>query len=210
MSRLALGLLLGTLACGSVDESTVETTPEPSVACPDETWEKLTLELVREDEAAQCLRTEPEERVAVPFCLSFDSPVRSYQCVRDDAGRDYVVWATESLIPPSGFSLCPMEELFFVQPCYTECNEPTLGFPWLRTLCGEEETRVAGHCGELDSPYDENCCKRPFCHDGVCPAGMACKQLEINSFSVVINPQTGVCGSGNAGLFGEPQCVPMQ
>ena len=214
MTRVALVVSLlavvGTLGCGSTEESTVETTPAPSVECPDETWEKLTLELVREDEAAQCLRTEPEERVAVPFCLNPASSGQSFRCVRDEAGTDYVVFASESLIPPSGFSLCPMEDLFFVQPCYTECNEPTFGFPWLRTLCGEEETRVAGHCGELDSPYDENCCTRPFCHDGVCPASMACKQLEINSFPVVINPQTGVCGSWNPGLFGEPQCVPIQ
>lgn len=142
MTRVSLVLLLlavvGILACGSVDESTLETTPAPSVECPDESWEKLTLELVREDEAAQCLRTEPEERVAVPFCLNPASLGQSFRCVRDEAGTDYVVFASESLIPPSGFSLCAIEEIFFIRPCYTECNEPTFGFPWLHTLCGEE------------------------------------------------------------------------
>jgi hypothetical protein len=216
MSRFALGLLLCGLGCGSIEETTVETTPEPSVECPDESWEKVTLELVREDEAAQCLRTEPEERVAVPFCLDRVSSGQSYRCVRDDAGTDYVVFASELLIPPTGFSLCPKEDVFFSRPCYTKCaDEPTLGFPYLYTLCGEEETKVAGRCGELDSPYDENCCKRPFCPDGVCPAGLSCKQLEFNSYSVVTNTQTGVCGFGGAGfggavLSGESQCVPMQ
>ena len=93
-----MGVLLGGLACGSTEESTVETTPAPSVECPDESWEKLTLELVREDEAAQCLRTEPEERVAVPFCLNPASSGQSFRCVRDEAGTDYVVFASESLI----------------------------------------------------------------------------------------------------------------
>jgi hypothetical protein len=212
MRRLGVGILLSGLGCGSVEESTVETTPAPSLECPDGSWEKVTLELVQEDEVSQCLRTEPEERVAVPFCLDFTSVVRSYHCVRDEAGRDYVVRATESLIPPSGYSLCAKEDIFFTRPCYTECDEPTFGFPFLYTLCGEEETKVAGRCGEPDSPYDENCCKRPFCPDGVCPAGMSCKQLQINNFSVVIKPQTGMCAASSSGLLvpGESQCVPMQ
>jgi hypothetical protein len=170
MSRLALGILLGGLACGSVEERTTETTPTPSVECPDGDWEKVTLELVREDETAQCLRTEPEERVAVPFCLDRVSSGQSYRCIRDDAGTDYVVFASASLIPPSGYSLCLKEDIFFTRPCYTECNTPTIGFPFLYTLCGEEETKVAGRCGELDSPYDENSPRRVQRRSGRCAA----------------------------------------
>jgi hypothetical protein len=39
---------------------------------------------------------------------------------------------------------------------------------------------------------------------------MSCKQLEINSFPVIINPQTGMCGGWNGAPWGESQCVPMQ
>lgn len=205
--RPAAGIVLGAVACGSGEDSTASTTSAPTVECPDETWEKLTLELVWEDEAAQCLRTEPEERVSVPFCVDLTVP-RAFHCVRDDAGREYVVWASESLVPPVGYSLCAKEDLFFERPCYTECDEPTLGNPWLQTLCGEEETRVAGGCGELGSPYDENCCKRPFCFDGVCPTGMSCELLESYDFFVGVNPQTGVCGAGIPGARGAPHCVP--
>jgi hypothetical protein len=168
MRRLGVGILLSGLGCGSVEETTMEPPPEPSVECPDGDWEKVTLELVREDETAQCLRTEPEERVAVPFCEDSVSSGWTYSCVRDDAGQDYVVFASESLIPPSGYSLCPKEDIFFTRPCYTECDEPTFGFPFLKTLCGEEETKVAGRCGEPDSPYDENSPRRVQRRDGRC------------------------------------------
>jgi hypothetical protein len=128
--------------------------------------------------------------------------------VRDDAGREYVVWASESVVPPVGYSLCAKEDLFFERPCYTECDEPTLGNPWLQTLCGEEETRVAGGCGELDSPYDENCCKRLNCFDGVCPAGMSCEDLLMVTH-VGIHPQLGGCRAGGPSFpLPTPFCVP--
>jgi hypothetical protein len=207
MRLFTMGTLLGVLACGSVEDTTVETTPAPSVECPDETWEKLTLQLSPEDEAAQCLRTEPEERVAVPFCVDLTSG-ETYQCVRDEAGREYLVWASGSLIPPTGFSLCQPTEAVFNRPCYTGCSEPTLGNPWLNTLCGEEETRVAGRCGELDSAFDENCCKRPYCFDEVCPAGMTCKWFANDDVFVAIGQQTGVCGAADPWSNEEPHCVP--
>ena len=207
-----MGVLLGGRACGSVEESTVETTPAPSMECPDESldpginWELVTLQLAPQDDAAQCLRTEPEDRVAVPFCVDVTSSsyLRGF-C--DDAGRKYVVLVRESFIAPTGFSLCEPPGGFYVRPCYTKCEELTLGTPWLETLCGEEETRVAAGCGALDSAYDENCCKRPFCYDGVCPAGNSCEWLMLQD--AAISQQSGECRATFESDMPTPHCVPI-
>jgi hypothetical protein len=107
------------------------------------------------------LRTEPEDRVTVPFCVNLiNSATLRGTC--DDTGRKYVVLVQESFVPPTGYALCEATELFYNRPCYTTC------------------------------------------------AGMSCQQLQVNESSVVIDPQTGVCGSGNPGQLGQPQCVPMQ
>jgi hypothetical protein len=184
----------------------VETTPAPTLECPDESWELVTLQLAPQDDAAQCLRTEPEERVSVPFCVDVTSSsyLRGF-C--DDTGRKYVVLIRESFIAPPGFSLCDPPGGFYERPCYTTCDELTLGSPWLETLCGEEETHVAAGCGELDSAYDENCCKRPFCYDGDCPSGMSCEWLMLQD--AVIGQQSGECQATFQSDMPTPHCVPI-
>ncbi len=208
MRRIVASLLV-LVACNASDETSGETTPTPTVECPDATWEVLMLQLSREDEVAECLRTEPEERVMAPFCVDLTTPP-SFHCIRDDAGQEFVVWASRSIVPPSGFSLCEgTDGVFYTRPCYTTCDEPTLGSPWLSTVCGEEETRIAGRCGEVDSAFDENCCRRPFCYDGVCPAGMTCAQLPNNDTFVIVGQQTGTCGAGVSESLPTPHCVPI-
>lgn len=95
---------------------------------------------------------------------------------------------------PVGFRLCEPPGAFYDRPCYTTC-EPTLGTPWLPTICGEEETRVAARCGEADSAYDEHCCKRLHCFDGVCPVGMSCEDIYEATFAA-IHQQLGGCRPG--------------
>ncbi len=208
MRRIVASLLV-LVACNASDETSGDTTPTPTVECPDGSWEVLMLQLLPEDEDAECLRTEPEERVTVPFCVDPSKP-RAFHCVRDEAGREFLVRASESIIPPSGYSLCEgTDGVFYTRPCHTECDEPTLGTPWLESYCGEEETRVAGNCGAPDYPYDENCCRRPFCFDGTCPAGMSCEWLLHDDMFVAINPQTGQCGAWGQVSPPEPHCVPI-
>jgi hypothetical protein len=216
MSRLAIGVLLGGLACGSVEDTTIEPTetpPIPSVECPDESvnpdavWELVTLELAPQDDAAQCLRTEPADRVTVPFCVDLMTHA-GLRWVCDDAGPKYMVVIQESFIAPTGFSLCEPPGAFYERPCHTRCD-PTLGTPWLPTVCGEEETRLAARCGESDSAYDENCCKRLSCFDGVCPAGMSCEDIYVATFAG-IHPQLGGCrASGPSFPMPTPYCVPI-
>jgi hypothetical protein len=205
-----MGVLLGGFACGSVEESTVETTPAPSVECPDKNsdpginWELVTLQLAPQDDAAQCLRTEPEDRVAVPFCVDLIGSA-NLRWICDDAGRKYRVVIQESFIAPEGFSLCEPPGAFYDRPCYTTCDEN----PWLATVCGEEETRIAARCGEFDSAYDENCCKRPYCFDGVCATGASCENLFMATFAG-IHPQLGGCTAGGPSFpMPTPHCVPI-
>jgi hypothetical protein len=212
MRRLgAIVVHLCGFACGSVEDTTLETTPAPSVECPenryDTNWELVTLELAPQDDAAQCLRTEPEDRVTVPFCVNLINSA-NLRFICDEAGRKYVVLIQEQYVAPTGFGPCEPPGAFYDRPCYTTCDEPTLGTPWLQTVCGEEETRVAGRCGELDSAYDESCCKRPFCFDGVCPTGMSCEDIYEATFAG-IHPQLGGCVAGGESFpLPKPFCVP--
>jgi hypothetical protein len=213
MRRLgAIVVHLCGFACGSVEDTTLETTPAPSVECPEDSydtnWELVTLELAPQDDAAQCLRTEPADRIVVPFCINLLSGA-GFRGLCDDAGHKYVAFISSSFIPPTGFRLCEETEVFHNRPCYTTCDEPTLGSPWLETICGEEETRVAGRCGELDSAYDENCCKRPFCFDGGCPTGMSCEDIYMATY-VAIHQQLGGCRAGGPSFpMPSPICLPM-
>jgi hypothetical protein len=93
MTRVALVASLlavvDALGCTSVEDSTVETTPAPTVECPEDSydtnWELVTLELAPQDDAKQCLRTEPDDRVIVPFCVNLiGSPIfAGYATTRD-------------------------------------------------------------------------------------------------------------------------------
>lgn len=199
------------LGCTSVEDSTVETTPAPTVECPEDSydtnWELVTLELAPQDDAAQCLRTEPDDRITVPFCIDLLSAA-SFRGLCDDGGRKYVAFVSSSFVAPTGFTLCEETELFYNRPCYTTCDEPTLGTPWLPTICGEEETRVAARCGEADSAYDEHCCKRLHCFDGVCPVGMSCEEIYEATFAA-IHQQLGGCRPGGPSFpLPTPFCVP--
>jgi hypothetical protein len=212
MRRLgAIVVHLCGFACGSVEDTTLETTPAPSVECPEDSydtnWELVTLELAPQDDAAQCLRTEPDERVLVPFCVNLIGSA-NLRWICDDSGREYLVLVQESFVAPAGFSLCEPPGAFYERPCHTTCD-PTLGTPWLPTVCGEEETRLAARCGESDSAYDENCCKRLSCFDGVCPAGMSCEDIYVATFAG-IHQQLGGCRAGGPSFpMPTPHCVPI-
>lgn len=197
------------VACDSAEDGSIETTPTPTLECQDESWEVVILQASFEDEAAQCLRTEPAERVDLFFCRDPSGDLTpSQRCIEDESGRRFWFWGARSLVLPAGQAFCDPDRAL-PRPCYTPCTEPTLGTPYLSSLCGEEETRIVGRCGENDSAFDESCCKRPFCVDGVCPVGMSCEWLA-NDLDVVIG-ESGECGLWDLNSSNEaPHCVPIR
>jgi hypothetical protein len=174
-------LLLAAAACG---DSATETKDQPLVSldCEDGFMPTTTVG-VRQLVEGDCLDT--DEAVVLELCAvgkGYSSPYLA--CVQSDTGERY--WVRnhdQQLGETTGFTPCSDAEEVSPPPCFVgNCGPNRTDAPF--SNCSQEQTEVALRCGVPDSPWDENCCRRPNCQeDGTCEPGFACRLIGGYDFT---------------------------
>jgi hypothetical protein len=204
-------LLLAAAACG---DSATESKDQPLVVLEcKEGFSPTTLVGVRQLAEGDCLDT--EESVVLELCSAadgFDIPLLA--CVQNEGGERY--WVRnhdQNLGETPGFTPCSEAEEVPPPPCFVgDCGPDRTAYP--NSNCSQEETEAVLRCGEPDSPWDENCCLRPFCVDGACDPGFVCTPVAgleywtypyatTNSEGAIVCDNYGQWGAGFFGCFPE-------
>lgn len=182
-SRASLALLLLAFAACSDADSGSETKDQPSVVLECEEGFLPTITVgARQLAAGDCIDT--EEAIVLELCVGqkgFDKP--TFACVQTEAGERYWVRNHDQLrgLTP-GFTPCSEPDESPPPPCFVgNCGPSRYDFPF--SNCSQEQTELRLRCGESDSVWDENCCRRPFCENGACEAGFVCRPLDGTGYS---------------------------
>jgi hypothetical protein len=155
-------------------------------------------------------------------CLDSDSPSAEDVCVTDvplshpqflcfeHRTADQQAWILEFefelQLNPEEWTTCTQEALI-PSPCFVhECDPPYA----IASTCSGDRTKEMFGCGDDDSPWDEGCCRRLRCEEGICAAGSTCRTIPTVSYLycwAAESPDECFCG-GTPGGPDEDLCFP--
>ena len=162
----------------------------PAAECPEgyEPWALVGARLNVEDacvEVSGRWALLPVQVCRDPVSEKTSSQLEYYCLLRVMDGERFWVMAERTLIePPLGWEFCsgaPSVGAKPPPPCFTGQCETYREVSSPLSICSEEATRAVYGCGGM-TRWDENCCRRPPCHDGEdCPPGFECRMESKNS-----------------------------